>query len=143
MGCSVVVSLLLLTLPHIYTYMYICRVPLQMSLDDIQQLMDDTAEAKEYQDSVAAALSQQLDDADNEAVMSELAALEQQQLEDEVAALPVAPTAAAAAAAVTAGTLPEEPEELPEVPRTRVHVPAGSDAIDEQERQLEPALVAA
>jgi charged multivesicular body protein 6 len=114
-----------------------------MSLDDIQQLMDDTAEAKEYQDSVAAALSQQLDDADNEAVMSELAALEQQQLEDEVAALPVAPTAAAAAAAVTAGTLPEEPEELPEVPRTRVHVPAGSDAIDEQERQLEPALVAA
>lgn len=108
-----------------------------MPLDDIQQLMDDTAEAKEYQARVASVLSQQLDDADNEAVLSELEALEQEQLAEDVAAMPAAPSVPAAAAA--AGHVADE---LPAVPCTRVR--EDSDVIaDEQERQLEPALVAA
>eukprot|EP00775_Hariotina_reticulata_P011551 gene11551-11694_t len=40
----------------------------EMPLDDIEKLMEETAEAKEYQDKVQDLLSQQLDEADNDAV---------------------------------------------------------------------------
>lgn len=37
-----------------------CVLPGQVTVEDVQRLMDDTAEAKAYQDEVSAALSQSL-----------------------------------------------------------------------------------
>eukprot|EP00878_Enallax_costatus_P002210 GHUV01002381.1.p1 GENE.GHUV01002381.1~~GHUV01002381.1.p1 ORF type:complete len:232 (+),score=87.40 GHUV01002381.1:243-938(+) len=111
----------------------------EMPLDDVQKLMDDTAEAREYQDKVQDIVSQQLDAADTEAVMQELHQLEDQALQDELAAMPKVPELteeqkqqqAAAAVPADAGQLEEE---LPSVPDTKVHV--------EEERQSEKPLPA-
>jgi charged multivesicular body protein 6 len=119
----------------------------EMPLDDIQSLMDETAEAKEYQDKVQDLLSQQLDAADNESVLQELQQLEDLALQEEMQHMPSVPKtepqqaqqqqqvqpAAEAAGAQAAVQLEEE---LPSVPKTKVAVET------EELRQLEEPLPA-
>ncbi|KAF6253325.1 SNF7 family protein [Scenedesmus sp. NREL 46B-D3] len=64
----------------------------EMPLDDIQKLMDETAEAKEYQDKVQDVLSGQLDDIDQKAVQDELRMLEEMAAAEEAAELPSPPS---------------------------------------------------
>ncbi|KXZ47711.1 hypothetical protein GPECTOR_33g593 [Gonium pectorale] len=64
----------------------------QVKLEDVQRLLDDTAEAKQYQEELAALLGQQLTATDDEEVEAELAALEEVVQDEEKLAMPVAPT---------------------------------------------------
>lgn len=129
----------------------------EMPLDDIQKLMDETAEAKEYQDKVQDVISGQLDDIDQKAVQDELRMLEEMAAAEEAAELPSVPVSeeqqqqqkAAAEAAAAAGAAAEpavaeeaeaELEELPDVPQTLVE--AEEAAQEEPERQLEEPLMA-
>eukprot|EP00879_Flechtneria_rotunda_P010452 GHRR01010928.1.p1 GENE.GHRR01010928.1~~GHRR01010928.1.p1 ORF type:complete len:229 (+),score=94.42 GHRR01010928.1:619-1305(+) len=95
-----------------------------MPLDDIQRLMDESAEAKEYQDKVQDIISQQLDASDNEAVLHELEQLEAAALQEEISEMPTVPVAdeeqkqkAAEALAAAAAK-----EKLPSVPTSKVEV---------------------
>lgn len=83
------------------------------------------------QDKVQDVVSQQLDAADTEAVMQELQQLENQALQDEMAAMPAVPeltkeqkqqqaAAAAAAAAAARAEAGQLEEELPSVPDAQV-----------------------
>ncbi|KIZ00841.1 charged multivesicular body protein 6 [Monoraphidium neglectum] len=113
----------------------------EWSVDDVEQLMDETAEAKEYQDKVADVLSGQLSDLDAEAAAVELAALEDSIL-----------GTAEERAAAEAAELPEVPtheveEPLPAAPTATHAVEAGAAAAREEEaegeRRLEAPLAAA
>ncbi|GIL62523.1 hypothetical protein Vafri_16734 [Volvox africanus] len=85
----------------------------QVKLEDVQRLLDDTAEAKQYQEELAALLGQQLSDVDNSEVEAELAALEEVLADEAKLEMPRVPTTkfteaekvtAAEATAATAGT---------------------------------------
>ncbi|GLC43035.1 hypothetical protein PLESTM_001415600 [Pleodorina starrii] len=84
----------------------------EVKLEDVQQLLDDTAEAKQYQDELAALLGKQLSEEDDTEVAAELAALEEVVADEEKLEMPTAPTtkvpeveaAAAAKAAAAAAT---------------------------------------
>eukprot|EP00877_Chromochloris_zofingiensis_P003966 jgi/Chrzof1/13570/Cz08g02150.t1 len=75
-----------------FTNYPVCLLIAMMSVDDVQVLMEETAESKEYQDRVQHILSEQLDDTDNDAVLEEFHALELNVLGSEAAALPSVPT---------------------------------------------------
>ncbi|KAL6992970.1 hypothetical protein U1Q18_011085 [Sarracenia purpurea var. burkii] len=84
----------------------------EINLDDIQKLMDDTAEAKAYQDEINAILGEKLSAEDEEEVLAEFENLETEiNLQD----LPKVPTM------VPSSVVDEEKLDLPDVP-TKVPV---------------------
>ncbi|PNW74212.1 hypothetical protein CHLRE_13g589700v5 [Chlamydomonas reinhardtii] len=96
----------------------------QVRLEDVQRLLDDTAEAKAYQEELSALLGQQLSDTEDAEVEAELAALEEVVVDEDKMAMPTAPKtkvpeveaaaaarAAAEAAAKAAAAAAEEEEE--------------------------------
>jgi len=94
----------------------------EVTVEDVQRLMEDTADAKAYQDEVAHALAGSLTDVDEAAVEEELGALEGLVLAQEV-------------------------EEMPKVPATKVPTPTKVDAgeavvqaqEEEEEQEEQPA----
>ncbi|PWA65513.1 SNF7 family protein [Artemisia annua] len=79
----------------------------EINLDDVQKLMDDTAEAKEYQDEINAILGEKLSAEDEEDVLAEFESLE---AEMTVQDLPEAPLSE------PSSTQDEEKLDLPDVP---------------------------
>ncbi|KAL2938676.1 Vacuolar protein sorting-associated protein 20-like protein 2 [Bienertia sinuspersici] len=93
----------------------------EINLDDVQKLMDDTEEAKAYQDEINAMLGEKLSAEDEEEVLAEFDNLEAQLT---VQDLPEVPTAKE-----------EEDLELPEVP-TKPPVAAAADDVEEVSDKL-------
>ncbi|CDP19157.1 unnamed protein product [Coffea canephora] len=91
----------------------------EINLDDVQKLMDDTAEAKAYQDEINAILGEKLSAEDEEEILAEFDNLE---TEMTVQDLPEVPTA------VPPHPEDEERLDLPEVP---TKAPAIAEAIEE------------
>lgn len=79
----------------------------EINLDDVQKLMDDTAEAKAYQDEINAILGEQLSAEDEEDILAEFENLEAQMT---IQDLPEAPVAESSL------TKDEEELDLPDVP---------------------------
>lgn len=69
------------------------RINSQMSVDDVEQLMEDTAEAIAYQQEIEEVLGNALTEADNELVEAEYAALmaEDEEIDPDVLDLPAVP----------------------------------------------------
>ncbi|KAG2443408.1 hypothetical protein HXX76_001766 [Chlamydomonas incerta] len=63
----------------------------QVKLEDVQRLLDDTAEAKAYQEELSQLLGQQLTDVEDAEVEAELAALEEVVVDEDKLAMPSAP----------------------------------------------------
>ncbi|KAG2492806.1 hypothetical protein HYH03_008966 [Edaphochlamys debaryana] len=63
----------------------------QVKLEDVQRLLDDTAEAKAYQEELSALLGEQLSEGEDAEVEAELAALEEVVHDEEKLAMPTAP----------------------------------------------------
>ncbi|PIN07000.1 putative protein predicted to be involved in protein sorting [Handroanthus impetiginosus] len=108
----------------------------EINLDDVQKLMDDTAEAKAYQDEINAILGEKLSAEDEEEILAEFENLETEiTLQD----LPKVPSAAPSA---------EEQEEkldLPDVPTKAPAVPeatAESSEISPHRKVMEEPLPA-
>lgn len=124
------------------------RMQQEFSVEDVQQLLDDTAEAKAVQEEMQQLLGASLTDQDNDVVEEELEELERAQLAAEVAAMPVPPevppeqaAAAAEAAAKAAGESAAAAKtaevqrlaaELPSVPK--IPEPAVQEALREQQQ---------
>lgn len=95
----------------------------EINLDDVQKLMDDTAEAKAYHDEINAILGEKLSAEDEEEILAEFENLE---TEMTVQDLPEVPTA------VPPHLEDEEMLDLPEVP---TKAPAILEAIEEDVKQ--------
>ncbi|XP_075503838.1 vacuolar protein sorting-associated protein 20 homolog 1-like [Primulina tabacum] len=86
----------------------------EINLDDVQKLMDDTAEAKAYQDEMNALLGEKLSAEDEEEILAEFENLETQiMLQD----LPKVPSA------VSSAEEQEEKLDLPDVPTKAPEIP--------------------
>jgi hypothetical protein len=116
-----------------------------LSLDEVDRLNEQEAEAREHHGRVHEALASAdgLGEADEAAAEAELAALEAEAEREEAAALPSAPKTRVAVPLPVAAV--REEEELPSVPSGRREAAAATEEAEEEEaeRQLEPALVAA
>jgi charged multivesicular body protein 6 len=84
----------------------------ETNLDDVQKLMDDTAEAKSYQEEINAILGEQLSAEDEEEVLAEFDNLQTQM---EVQDLPTVPTAVPSSSAEEILDLPDVPTKAPAV----------------------------
>ncbi|OIT40649.1 PREDICTED: vacuolar protein sorting-associated protein 20 homolog 2-like [Nicotiana attenuata] len=91
----------------------------EINLEDVQKLMDDTAEAKAYQDEITAILGEKLSAEDEDEVLAEFENLESQLT---VQDLPEVPSAVPSAENV------EEKLDLPDVP---TKAPVIADAVNE------------
>lgn len=87
----------------------------EINIDDVQKLMDDTAEAKAYQDEINAILGEKLSEEDEEQILAEFESLEAQLT---VQDFPEVPTSKENA----------EKLDLPDVPSKK---PVAADAIEE------------
>lgn len=96
----------------------------EINLDDVQKLMDDTAEAKAYQDEINAILGEKLSAEDEEEVLAEFENLEAQLIVEDLPQVPAEIPA------------PEEEEnlELPDVP-TKAPV-ASNDDVEEDSAKV-------
>ncbi|KAJ4756377.1 Vacuolar protein sorting-associated protein 20 [Rhynchospora pubera] len=106
----------------------------EINIDDVQKLMDDTAEAKAYQEEINAVL--QLSAEEEQEVMDEFEKLEEEMFVED---LPEAPVEQ-----IIEEHLPNEKVDeivLPDVPKTPVQV-AGQSSTSEKEKVLEEPLPA-
>ncbi|CAM8957807.1 unnamed protein product [Rhodiola kirilowii] len=92
----------------------------EINLDDVQKLMDDTEEARAYQDEINAVLGEKLSSEDEEEILEELENLEAQLA---LQGLPTVPT-----------TVPstEEQEEHLDLPDVPTKAPTASEVIEEE-----------
>ncbi|KAL8482719.1 hypothetical protein ACS0TY_025676 [Phlomoides rotata] len=105
----------------------------EINLDDVQKLMDDTAEAKAYQDEISAILGEKLSAEDEEEVLAEFEDLETQlTLQD----LPKVPSTA------TSTEEPEEKLDLPDVPTKAPVIEDSSSEISAHKKVMEEPLPA-
>ncbi|KAL9257320.1 Vacuolar protein sorting-associated protein 20 homolog 2-like protein [Drosera capensis] len=106
----------------------------EINLDDVQKLMDDSAEAKAYQDEINAILGEQLTAEDEEEVLAEFENLEAQLI---IQDLPEAP----------AQVLPQQEQEELDLPDVPTKAPIASDVsaesgVPEGRKVMEEPLVA-
>ncbi|KAG6603293.1 Vacuolar protein sorting-associated protein 20-like 2, partial [Cucurbita argyrosperma subsp. sororia] len=87
----------------------------EINIDDVQKLMDDTAEAKAYQDEINAILGEKLSEEDEEQILAEFEGLEAQLTVED---LPEVPTS-------------EENAEKLDLPNVPTKKPVAADAIEE------------
>ncbi|XP_022928588.1 vacuolar protein sorting-associated protein 20 homolog 2-like [Cucurbita moschata] len=87
----------------------------EINIDDVQKLMDDTAEAKAYQDEMNAILGEKLSEEDEEQILAEFEGLEAQLTVED---LPEVPTS-------------EENAEKLDLPNVPTKKPVAADAIEE------------
>ncbi|XP_031090891.1 vacuolar protein sorting-associated protein 20 homolog 2 [Ipomoea triloba] len=92
----------------------------EVNLDDVQKLMDDTAEAKAYQDEINAILGEKLSAEDEEEILAEFENLESQLIDQDLPNVP---------ASLPSGEK-EEKLDLPDVP---TKAPVISDAISDDD----------
>ncbi|XP_073013497.1 vacuolar protein sorting-associated protein 20 homolog 1-like [Typha latifolia] len=100
----------------------------EINLEDVQKLMDDTAEAKAYQDEINAILGEQLSAEDEEAVLAEFENLETEMTLQSLPTVPAPSVPTAEEAKLEAEGEEDEVLELPDVPTTAPLVPVQADA---------------
>ncbi|KAI7870770.1 Snf7-domain-containing protein [Spinellus fusiger] len=83
----------------------------EMSLEDVERLMDDTAEAIAYQNELDEILSGQMSAQDEEDIMLQLEQLQQEEI---TAALPKVPSTLVSEIPISSTTLPQAPDHIPE-----------------------------
>ncbi|KAI3764548.1 hypothetical protein L2E82_14559 [Cichorium intybus] len=101
----------------------------EINLDDVQKLMDDTAEAKAYQDEINAILGEQLSAEDEEDILAEFENLEAQMT---IQDLPEAPVAESSL------TKDEEELDLPDVPTKAPEIVADKSQPEKTKVMEEP-----
>ncbi|XP_020112188.1 vacuolar protein sorting-associated protein 20 homolog 2-like [Ananas comosus] len=119
----------------------------EIKLEDVQKLMDDTAEAKAYQDEINAALGEQLSAEDEEAVLAEFENLETELTLQSLPTIPASSVPAEEGAKLFVEKQPEaesqaeekedETLDLPDVP-TKVPVAAKDSAAKRTDVLEEP-----
>lgn len=117
-----------------------------LSVEDVERLNEQTAEAREHHDRVRAALeSADFGEADEAAVEAELAALEADAEREELAAMPSVPKTKVEEVEEEEAALPAAPTaRVPAAARAREAAAEEAEAEEEEEaRRLEPALAAA
>ncbi|CAI9101495.1 OLC1v1038832C1 [Oldenlandia corymbosa var. corymbosa] len=106
----------------------------EINLDDVQKLMDDTAEAKAYQEEINAILGEKLSAEDEEEILAEFESLEAQMaLQD----LPEVPSAVTPPPGKD-----EEILDLPDVPTKPPAAPVAEDGVKDQKKVLEEPVLA-
>ncbi|XP_078171897.1 vacuolar protein sorting-associated protein 20 homolog 2-like [Carex rostrata] len=111
----------------------------EINIDDVQKLMDDTADAKAYQEEINAAF--QLSAEEEQEVMDEFEKLEEEMVVEDLPETPVEPVIVEKKDEISEESLPNDEIELPDVPKTPVQV-AGQSSTSEREKVLEEPLPA-
>ncbi|KAJ4747104.1 Vacuolar protein sorting-associated protein 20 [Rhynchospora pubera] len=114
----------------------------EINIDDVQKLMDDTAEAKAYQEEINAVLH--LSAEEEQEVMDEFEKLEEEMFVEDLPEAPVEPVTVDKQGEIIEEHLPNEKVDeivLPDVPKTPVQV-AGQSSTSEREKVLEEPMPA-